>query len=107
MPDELIRARHTELGVVTLVPDNEYYRDLGWQPVDEKTPTTAEEQAAAAATEFHQAQVAAGVVFDPSTHSVEEVNAYLAGDITDDERTRVLEAERAGKGRKTVLGDDT
>lgn len=42
--------------------------------------------------------------FDPSEKSVTEVNTYLAGDITEDERKRVLDAERAGKNRSTVNG---
>lgn len=42
--------------------------------------------------------------FDPSGASVAEVNAYLDGELTDAERTRVLDAERAGKNRSTVNG---
>jgi hypothetical protein len=41
--------------------------------------------------------------FDPSAHTVDEVNAYLAEH--PDERDAVLEAERAGKGRVGVLGE--
>jgi len=43
--------------------------------------------------------------FDPSAHTVVEVNDYLA---TADpaEVVRVLEAERAGKARKGILGED-
>ena len=44
-------------------------------------------------------------VFDPSAHSVAEVNAYLDR-AEDDERDRVLAAERAGKARVGVLGND-
>lgn len=41
-------------------------------------------------------------VFDPTEHTVAEVNAYL--DKADsDERVRVLAAERDGQARKTVL----
>lgn len=39
--------------------------------------------------------------FDPSEHSVAEVNAYLAS-ADEDEQMRVLEAEEQGKNRSTV-----
>jgi hypothetical protein len=42
--------------------------------------------------------------FDPARHTVAEVNDYLAG-APDDERARVLDAERAGKNRATVAGN--
>jgi hypothetical protein len=46
--------------------------------------------------------------FDPGDYTVEDVNQYLA-DLDDDdagnaERERVLEAERRGKARVTILG---
>lgn len=42
-----------------------------------------------------------GPLFDPSAHGVPEVLAYLeTADAT--ERARVLDAEAAGKGRKTI-----
>lgn len=42
--------------------------------------------------------------FDPSEHTVEEVQAYLASlDGDDDEVQRVLAAEKARKNRKTVV----
>lgn len=40
--------------------------------------------------------------YDPSDHTVDEVNAYLAN-ADDDERDRVLEAERSGKGRTSII----
>lgn len=43
--------------------------------------------------------------FNPSDHTVEEVNAYLTSDISDEEAERVLTAERAGKARKGVVGE--
>lgn len=43
-------------------------------------------------------------VFDPSGHTVEEVNTYLAG-VDDTERERVLAAERDGQARKGVVGE--
>lgn len=39
--------------------------------------------------------------FNPSDHTVDEVNAYLA-DADEAERQRVLEAEKADKDRSTV-----
>lgn len=43
-----------------------------------------------------------GGLFDPSAHTVDEVNAYLADH--PDDTDRVLEAERAGKNRTGVTG---
>lgn len=44
-------------------------------------------------------------LFDPSEHTVEEVNAYLDGEgVTPEERERVLQAERDGKARTTIVG---
>lgn len=42
--------------------------------------------------------------FDPSKHNGDVVSDYLAN-ADDQERERVLEAERAGKNRKTIVGD--
>lgn len=41
--------------------------------------------------------------FDPSAHTVEEVNAYLDG-VGDNEKQRVLNAEKAGKNRVSIVG---
>lgn len=43
--------------------------------------------------------------YDPSDFTVDEVNDYLAGDITTEERDRVLGVEQAGKARKGILGE--
>ena len=43
--------------------------------------------------------------FDPSRHTIEQVNAYLEG-VDDTERARVLEAERNGRARKGILGGE-
>lgn len=40
--------------------------------------------------------------FDPADHSVAEVRAHLDS-ADDEERARVLEAEKAGKGRKSLV----
>lgn len=42
--------------------------------------------------------------YDPAYHSVDEVEAYLAS-TNEVERERVLEAERNGKARKSLVGD--
>ena len=105
MPDELMRAHHAELNVVHLVPDNDYYRSLGWSKVDDDVLTTSEEVAKAEGEAFTAALVESGAVFDPGAHTVAEVKDYLAGDVTEDERARVLDAERAGQARKSLLED--
>jgi hypothetical protein len=45
-----------------------------------------------------------GETFDPSAHTVAEVNDYL--DAHPDDADRVLEAEAAGKARVSIVGDD-
>ena len=45
-----------------------------------------------------------GAEFDPGAHTVAEVNEYL--DANPDDEDRVIEAERAGKARKALIGDD-
>jgi hypothetical protein len=42
-------------------------------------------------------------LYDPTDHSVPEVLDYLTGDITDEERERVLAVERNNKNRKGIL----
>lgn len=96
----LMRARHNVLNVVAEVPDNDYYRDKGWAKVSDDTPTTVEAKLQEEGDRFLGV-----VVYDPSAHSVEDVQAYLA-DAPEAEVTRVLQAERDGKARKTILGDE-
>ncbi|MFL6138801.1 MAG: hypothetical protein ACJ74O_13510 [Frankiaceae bacterium] len=43
-------------------------------------------------------------LFDPARYSVAEVQAYLES-ASDEERQRVIAAERAGQKRKTILGE--
>lgn len=43
--------------------------------------------------------------FDPSDHGIGRVKAYLE-DADEEERQRVLDAERSGKARKTLLPDE-
>lgn len=42
--------------------------------------------------------------YDPNDYTVDEVNAYLA-DASEDEKARVLQAERDGQARKGIVGD--
>jgi hypothetical protein len=66
------------------------------EPVSEPAPESGVEPAA----------VEAEGPFNPSDHTVEEVNAYLTdGSTSDEEANRVLEAERADKNRKGVVGE--
>jgi hypothetical protein len=46
----------------------------------------------------------ADCVFDPSPHTVDEVRAHLEG-ADDRERRRVLDAERAGRARVSLVGE--
>ena len=48
-------------------------------------------------------QAADDDVFDPGAHTVAEVNDYLAEH--PDDADRVLEAERTGKARVSIVGD--
>jgi hypothetical protein len=96
----LMRARHKDLNVVAEVPDNDYYRDKGWARVSDDTPTTVEAELAAEGDRF------LGIVtYDPAEHTVDDVLAYLA-DAPEAEATRVLQAERDGKARVTILGNE-
>lgn len=45
-----------------------------------------------------------GTSSDPANYTVAEVNAYLAGEISAEERERVVAAEKAGKNRTSVTG---
>ena len=68
-------------------------------PADASTEETADGGTEAEEEETEETTEA----FDPSTKDVGEVNEYLAT-ASDEERERVLTAERAGKNRKTVDG---
>lgn len=72
--------------------------DLGEIEAEEKRKAEEEEAA-------RLAEIAAQKPFDPSTASVTEVNDYL-GSASEDERTRVLAEEKAGKNRVTIVGSD-
>lgn len=96
----LVRARHKVFGVcevgeltVATYPDD-------WTRVDPSTPTAAERRAAG---ELEDALAGDGDLFDPADENVEEVIAHLAT-ADEPERIRVLELERIGKKRSTVLG---
>jgi hypothetical protein len=42
-------------------------------------------------------------LYDPSEHTAPDVNDYLDSDISEDERARVIAAERQGKNRKGIV----
>lgn len=82
-------ARVQQGQVALEVPDSEvaYMVSLGWAELDTQ-PAAPEDE------------------FDPTAHTVEEVEEYLASGITLDEMERVLEDEANGKARKSILGKD-
>lgn len=61
-----------------------------------------EEEADEADTKDGEAKSAESEEYDPSEHTVPEVNKYLST-ADDDERKRVLKAEKKGKGRTGIL----
>lgn len=92
----LMRASHEVFGVAD-VPDNDYYREIGWKPVAADTPTRVEQERADESAAF-----LAATQFDPNAHPVDEVVAHI--ETADEaEARRVLEAEKSGKARKTVI----
>jgi hypothetical protein len=93
----LIRARHEVFGVAD-VPDTDYYRETGWTEVDASTPTNVEAARQAEADAF-----LAATSFDPAEHKAEEVVDYVADRTRGREVARVIEAEKSGKARKSVL----
>lgn len=110
---KMMRARHDVFGVVDVL-DNDFYRSNGWTPVAGDTPLTVDEQRKAVNEARRNTPAPALAVepvvpnaptFDPSEHNAEDVVTYLAS-VGPEERQRVLEVERAGKARKTVLDED-
>ncbi|WP_432164872.1 hypothetical protein [Streptomyces sp. bgisy031] len=74
----------------------EYFRRQGYA----LTPAEADVDADAEAVQVEDGDG----LFDPAQHDAPEVLAYLDAHADDtDEVTRVLEAEQAGKARKTIL----
>lgn len=81
--------------VVGEAPEGEEVPDFSAQPAKAAAPTaqtTESEEPAAESTEL----------FDPSTAKVDEVLSYVGG-VDDAERQRILEAEKAGKARKSLI----
>lgn len=89
-----MRARHEVFGVKD-VPDTQFYRDTGWTEVDPSTPTTEQERR-------RVENEARRGTFDPAEHPVPEVVAHIEV-APEDEKARVLAAEKSGKARRTVL----
>lgn len=78
-----MRLRHVSSGVVLNVRDGKAGLGAEWEPVDGHATAPADDR------------------FDPGKWNVDDVTAYLA-DADDAERARVLEAEAAGKARKSI-----
>lgn len=92
MPEKM-RARHEATGNVADVLKNSHYLDNGWVEVDPSTPTT--EQA-------NRSVLNAARRGDLSAHGAAEVAAVLPS-LSDEDQAQVVAAEKAGKGRKTVI----
>ncbi|MDO4887991.1 MAG: trigger factor [Actinomycetaceae bacterium] len=80
---------------------------IGEAPEGEKVPQFGVAQSAARAggeaAEAEAAKVSGeDGAFDPASAKVDEVIAYVAN-VDDEEKARVIEAEKAGKNRKTLL----
>lgn len=87
-----------ELNVADVVgeaPEGEEAPDFSAQPAKAAAPTAETAEAKEPAAESTE-------LFDPSTAKVDEVLAY-ASSVDDAERARILEAEKAGKARKSVI----
>jgi hypothetical protein len=93
---ERIKMKHAETGAVVLLLDTKHWRDAGWSPVDESTPTT-EQQNRRALNDARRGEL--------NERPAAEVVAAMAT-LPDDERERVVAAEKSGKARKTVLDAD-
>ncbi|PWF25692.1 trigger factor [Ancrocorticia populi] len=95
---KVVDSDGNELNVTDVVgeaAEGEEVPDFAAQPAKAAAPTaqtTEAEEPAAESTEL----------FDPSTAKVDEVLAY-ASSVDDAERARILEAEKAGKARKSVI----
>lgn len=89
---EKMRARHEVFGVKD-VPDNDFYRSNGWVKVADDTPTTEQENRRA----LNDAR--RGTLNDAPAAEVVAAMETLP----EDERERVIAAEKTGKARKTVL----
>ncbi len=95
---KVVDSDGNELNVTDVVgeaAEGEEVPDFAAQPAKAAAPTaqtTEAEEPAAESTEL----------FDPSTAKVDEVLTY-ASSVSDAERARILEAEKAGKARKSII----
>lgn len=88
-------------------PEDEQEPDFANQPEPRKGPKGGAKKSAkkadkASATKSKESAKKSDGEFDPSAHKVSDVVAYLES-ADDAEKQRVLEAEKAGKARKTIL----
>lgn len=88
-------------------PEDEQEPDFANQPEPRKGPKGGAKKSAkkadkASATKSKESAKKSDGEFDPSAHKVSDVVAYLES-ADDAEKQRVLEAEKSGKARKTIL----
>ena len=101
-------ARVQQGQVALEVPDSEvaYMASLGWAEFDPTAHTVEEVDPTAHTVEEVDPTAHTVEEFDPTAHTVEEVEVYLAGELPEEERERVLAAEANGKARKSILGKE-
>lgn len=97
-------ARYAERGLLEQIDDDdsEQRQRQQRQPVEEQQPDPAPEEEPE--EEVTRLSIIADP-FDPSEHTVLEVEEYLEG-VDDQERARVIEVERIGRARKGILSWD-
>lgn len=98
------RVRTTFKGYI--VPTSILSSALGVEVADAPSVTAAATQVPETETSGRPEESEEVELFDPSDHTVDEVEAYLAT-ADDAERERVLAAEKAGKARKSLHASDT
>ncbi|MGO1943532.1 MAG: trigger factor, partial [Ancrocorticia sp.] len=95
---KVVDSEGNELDVTAVVgeaPEGEETPDFSAQPAKAAAPTAQTAEKDAPSSE-------AAELFDPSTAKVNEVLDYAAS-VDEAERTRILEAEKAGKARKSLI----
>lgn len=70
------------------------------------TEEVLEEENAEVEEDDAEPEVIEEELYDPSEHNSPEVQEYLNGEISQEEYNRVIAAEKLGKNRKGIVGDD-
>lgn len=100
---KVVDSEGTELDVAEVVgaaPEGENVPDF--DALAQEAQKRIDSTPVPAAKEAEETSSPAEELFDPATAKVDEVLAYVAN-VDDAERTRILEAEKAGKARKSLL----